>query len=441
VDDASGFVAAITSLHVDGRLRERATRALAAVDGTIATRALAVRLLDHVPQVRHEALAAVLGRLDLATADLVLDILRAGCERQHAAATTILVQEHLFAELGESRALRHLMASRHRPVRRWAYDLADRRGVLADADLLAAAQVDEDQWVRAMCARRLSQGRPDLLGPLLSAEAVEARLAAVTGAPDDVLDDATLSQLLLDRAPRVREQARWRARRRGLDTLAVYRRQTEAAGPVRVRVAALEGLGTVGDSTDLPAVLDGLRDPSARVRVAALGSVELLADPADVVGLLLPLLDDPRGRVSAAAARRLARREVPPAQVERLWEAVRPTTRRAAWRVAREAGGWDRVEADLRAASDEDPDVARLGEAGLRTWLAVGAATTWERLPSGQRERIATHLAVTHLDDGARRLVAFHAGITTTPEPAPGAFGPRTDEVGKRRWWRRGRPG
>jgi hypothetical protein len=59
LNEHDGFVAAVTSMHVDGRFRERATRALGAVDGPLVATALAVRLLDHVPQVREAAAEAL----------------------------------------------------------------------------------------------------------------------------------------------------------------------------------------------------------------------------------------------------------------------------------------------------------------------------------------------------------------------------------------------
>ena len=53
--EPTGFVAAVTSLHADGRIRQRAVRMLAKRDARIAAIAIAVRSLDHVPQVRDEA--------------------------------------------------------------------------------------------------------------------------------------------------------------------------------------------------------------------------------------------------------------------------------------------------------------------------------------------------------------------------------------------------
>ncbi len=59
LDEPTGFVAAMASMHADGRRRERATRVLAANGSDAAGAALAVRLLDWVPQVRTQAWDAI----------------------------------------------------------------------------------------------------------------------------------------------------------------------------------------------------------------------------------------------------------------------------------------------------------------------------------------------------------------------------------------------
>ncbi len=57
LDEPTGLIVTVTSWHADGRFRQRATRALAGRRGTLPASALALRCLDHVPQVRTEALA------------------------------------------------------------------------------------------------------------------------------------------------------------------------------------------------------------------------------------------------------------------------------------------------------------------------------------------------------------------------------------------------
>lgn len=57
--EPAGVVATVTSWHVNGRVRERATRILGESRGSLRGAALSVRLLDHVPQVRAAAFAGL----------------------------------------------------------------------------------------------------------------------------------------------------------------------------------------------------------------------------------------------------------------------------------------------------------------------------------------------------------------------------------------------
>ena len=440
VGEPSGFVAAVTSMHVDGRFRERATQVLAAASSQVATSALSVRLLDHVPQVRMQAWEGLRPRLAPDTAELVLDVLLAGRNRQHAAQALADVRDALLQATPASELVSRLAASDRRHGRRWAFTFGHTRELLTSEDLVAAARNDPDQWLRATCADWL-MATPDAhqLAALLDANSVEARLVALTRAPDADLSDGALGRLLTDRAPRVREQARWRAHRRGLNVASYYRQElTDAGVAARVRAACLDGLAVVGDETDLPTCVAHLDHASVRVRAAAVNAVLGRGRPDEVVQLLTPVLLDPGARVSAAAARGLARLGVPASTAAVAWASTQPTSRRAAWRLSREAGGWHRMEADLRAAADPDPHLASLGRAGLRNWLEVSAATTWGRLPDEQRARIAERLPFSGLDDDRQRMVAFHAGIKLPSAERTRSSGGTTEPVAtkQRRWLR-----
>jgi hypothetical protein len=123
--------------------------------------------------------------------------------------------------------------------------------------------------------------------------------------------------------------------------------------------------------------------------------------------------------VSATAGRVLARARsagagAPPGWTALAWASPRPGNRRAAWRLERGAGGWDRVEADLRAAGDPDPGLAAAGQDGIRTWLVHSAATTWDVLSPARRERIRDLVEAWDAPGWQRDAVAFHAGITRT---------------------------
>lgn len=440
VGEPSGFVAAVTSMHVDGRFRERATQVLAAAGSQVAMSALSVRLLDHVPQVRAQAWEGLRPRLLPDTAEVVLDVLLAGHNRQHADQALAYVQDALLQVTSAGELVSRLAASDRRHVRRWAFMYGHTQNLLTPEDLVAAARNDPDQWLRATCADWL-MAAPDAhkLTALLEANSVEARLVALTRVPDTDLSEEALSRLLTDRAPRVREQARWRAHRRGFDLASYYRRKLADAGVApRVRAACLDGLAVAGDAADLPTCVAHLDHAGVRVRAAAVNAVLGHARPGEAVRLLTPVLLDPSARVSAAAARALARLGAPASTAAEAWASTQPASRRAAWRLSREAAGWHRVEADLRAASDPDPHLASLGRAGIRNWLEVSAATTWDTLPEEQRARITELLHASGLDDARQRTLAFHAGIRL---PSAGerirSSGDVAGPAAKRRRWLR----
>jgi hypothetical protein len=123
--------------------------------------------------------------------------------------------------------------------------------------------------------------------------------------------------------------------------------------------------------------------------------------------------------VACTVAGALVRLQAPQRTAEAAWASAQPWSRRAAWRLSRGAGGWDRVEADLRAAVDEDPQLASLGLTGIGNWLQTSAATTWAVLSDAQRDRIRDLLATGPFDDTVRRLVTFQAGIQLPASPAP----------------------
>lgn len=405
--ELSSFVAAITSLHLDGRIRERAVAVLARHGTPLALAALAVRLVDHVPRVREAAWRGLRPLLDGASCAPVLDVLLAARRRQDGPAALAAVEAVLDGDPDVTERLRR--AGTPRAVRRWAW--ARSRDTLPPAVLVAAVSEDEDQWVRASCAEGLmSRGSGEELAPLLRAQVVEARVVALVRVPDDLLDDAHLATLLVDRSPRVREQARWRARRRGLDLTAFYRRRLGDGLTAWERAACVEGLATTAPP-DTALLVGHLRHDAPRVRAAAVAAVASGHSPDVAAGLLEPLLLDPSPRVGAAATRVLVRLGVAPERAEAAWSSPRPANRRSAWLLARSAGAWHRVEADLRAWADPDPHLASLGQSGLRAWLRFSAASTWAPLPTEQQVRLEDRLQAAPVPADLERLLRFHAGL------------------------------
>ncbi|HYY10848.1 MAG TPA: HEAT repeat domain-containing protein, partial [Kineosporiaceae bacterium] len=352
LDEPSGFVAVLASWHVDGYLRERAVEQLAARRGPVVASALAVRLLDHVPQVRAAAFRALRGQLSVEVTERVLAVVVAAQDRHNARDVLAALTEALREDGSFDAGLRQAMASPEVRLRRWACATAHAAGALTVGQLVDAVERDPDQLVRARCAGWLAEAaEPAQLRALLTSRAAQARVVALAKVPDADLDEAALRAGLADRSPSVRETARWRARRRGVD-LAAWAREALSAGEMtaRQRVGWLECLVAAGDRADVGLVERVLDAPERFVRAGAVAALASLGGR-EAVPRLRGLLLDPSPRVSASAARALTRVGAGPEQAEDAWRSPDPVHRRAAWRFARNCGAWDRVEASLRAAA------------------------------------------------------------------------------------------
>ena len=243
---------------------------------------------------------------------------------------------------------------------------------------------------------------------MLEVRSVEARLVALTSIADEDLPDEDLLALLVDRSPRVRATARGRATRRGINIADWYthRLATIESSPA-VTAACLDGLASGAAANDLDLFVSYLSHRSRAVRARAAEGVGEFAKAQQVVDTLTPMLVDPSPKVCLSAARALSRAGGTAAQAAIAWTSPQPWSRRAAWRLSRAGGSWDRVEADLRASLDADPTLSNDGTVGILNWLESGAATTWAVLGDGQREYIAALLQRSDLDNWAHDRVAF----------------------------------
>lgn len=418
--EPTGFVAAVTSLHADGRIRQRATQVLAGRPGRLRAAALAVRCMDHVAQVRDDALAGLLPQAGAERVEVVLGVLLAGRGRRYAPETLTAFLGQLESVLSPSELLGLLRGSPDRRVRRWVHVYAHRRALL-DADaLIALVDGERDQWLRAEAARWFGEvANATQLAALLDSRFVDGRLLALTKLDDKDLSSDQILTRLEDPSARVRESAQWRARRRGLDVPATYRSWLSSGERTGARLAAsLDALASLGAS-DANLVVAHLQSGSVRVRASAAAAVAVLADTTRARELLCPVLLDDSPRVAAAAARGLVGAGATGADAETAWaDSERAWTRRAAWRLSRGCGSWERVVADLRAASDPDAVLSGLGRAGLRNWLDTAAATTWGHPSVPHRARIEQLMPRVGLSLRERRTLAFHAGIKFEPETA-----------------------
>lgn len=411
VEDASGFTAAVAAMHPDGRVRQRATRLLADGRGRLRAGALAVRCLDHVPEVRADALAGLVGLILPAEADLVVGVLTAAAGRSAAPAAMTRYTEVLLTDPAAADTIRVLRTSGDRGVRRWAWTTSLTHGLLDAVEIAAAAAGEPDQLIRARCVESLARhASPEVVAGLLDGRFVDGRVAAVQHLPDGWLPDDRLKQALLDGSVQVRELAQWRMRRRGLDPAAVYRARL-GRGSARDVAACLAGIAAVGSPADRDLVGGYLDDDRARVRAAAVGALTVTAVPAVQLDRLPALLLDPSPRVATAAAKALSRAGATPAVAAGAWASEQVWSRRAAWRIQRATGGWHRLEADLRARADPDGALVDLGRTAVLNWLEYAAASTWSPPPPTQRQLIGDRLTASPFDAAIRRELAFHAGL------------------------------
>lgn len=418
---ASELGAVVASMHADGRVRERATRELAARRGSLAAASLALRVGDHVPQVRTRALTGLLQLDGPEEAEAALSVLGAGKGRQLMFTALEAYSELLCSQ--EASLLDHLRGSKDRTARRWAYEKSIQTGRLDVDALLHAVRREPDQLVRKWCVHHVgAHGSLEQRLALLSSGFVEGRLTALQCLPDAALQ-MHFEKLLVDGSPRVRESAQVRARRAGIDPASFYRSALGRLRPPR-DVACIAALAVTGSVQDLPRIERYLSSSHASERAAAVTAVSLLSNQERCLTLGSFLLD-PSPKVAAAAEKALARSLRLPKEIEQAWRSPQPWSRRAAWRLQRARGSWSRVEADLRATLDSAADLAAWGGTGLRSWLTLGAATTWGAPEGAQAERLHEMLGRVPLTEKVLRQLAFHASL---PMPVTGRL--RLEEPG-----------
>lgn len=427
----TAVVAVVASMHRDGFLRERAVVALASQPGSLASRALAIRAVDHVSEVRERAADALSLRLDVESIPVVFGVLVRLAGRGHGGAA---LDRYLSAVGGyDDRLLGLLTSADDLLVRRLAYREGLGRGLLIGDDLPRLVATERDQWSRRMLAESWAKVDPGSAMPvLLNGRYVEGRLVALYELPQDNFRSQDLERLMLDPSARVREAARWRYRRSGSNPQAFYRTRWEVAGlddPKAHRV--LQGLRETGMRLSAEEAQAALTDQSAPTRLEAL---LLWPDPGPSRDLLLRLLLDDARPVQKEAAKQLAALgsthydDVAFAAIARS-----VSQRRAAWLVRRAIGPWDRVRGDLEAMTDSSEELAASARADLLKWLFYRAATVYQVPSPSEKEAIRGLLETADLSPDVKTQLAFHARIPRDPP----WLGPEPEP--RRPWWKRKR--
>ncbi|MEU4570821.1 hypothetical protein [Micromonospora sp. NPDC023956] len=405
---APGAVAvALAGAHPDGRIRERAVRAMLAAPAPELAPFLVLRTGDWVEQVRTPARAALVTLLaddpagylpaTLPTALLV------GARSRGGFAVTQVTAALLTAPPPVRRAL-----GRSGPAgqRRFVLTIGLAHGWLDRDDLVEAAESDPDPLVRVRAAETACRdavwtGRIPTLRRLAGSRRPAVRATALTGLLR-LGHLAEVSARLDDPADLVRAIAREAARRDGTDARAHYRRVVTGDAPTP---GAIAGLTETAPSTDAALLHPLLAHPAAPVRAAAVRGLRLL----DAVGLPLvtPLLRDPAPAVvrEAATALRPLAGALPPALPWDLLADPRAELRRAGYRLLGTGDVRARLRAGLLLAVDPDPGLARRGRADV-VRLARDAVRPTGRHPTPPA------LAVTAAErDDLRRLARDAAPV------------------------------
>jgi hypothetical protein len=408
-----GAVAA--SMVCDGRVREAAVAVLAGTPGQVASAALAVRTSDWVPEVRAAAVAAVSSR---AGADEVAAIVPVMIALHRRRRWNQGASEYLASlEVGPAETLAALARpGGHGACRTWALCTLAERGLLGAGDLIEIASRDRDPLVAMCCARLLTPlagGGPADAWPrvLRSARCASVRAYALGSITDGQLPREELRRLVLDKSGAVRSKARWRWARRWGSLAPVWQEALGATRTATEIAAALEGMDEGHDGSLPGAAIPFLTHPSPRVRCAAMRAVARHGTAEDKVAHLAPLLLADSARVARTARQYLRGWTLPPAILATLDAAGTPRSRRTALSIRQHLGTWDRVHADLVAASGPDLDLATAARSDLRSWLRNGAGTAYARLGPGRAAEITALLPASGLTRQQCREIAIVARL------------------------------
>ncbi len=440
--------AAIGSMHADGFVRERSLRRLAAGHSSTAMRMIAVRALDHVPQVRAAAREELGQRTSLQQAAEIMPILERSDARSLGSEVRASYLDSICAVHGEETVWESLRRSADRDMRRAAYRHSAMRGHIGPEDAVRALPREGDQVVRRILARLVADdGDVDAIRRvLLHARAADARALALVRLSADQLPPADLERLLVDSSVLVRWWARRRWAEIGHDAAAACRRAiTEATSPT-LRARAYIGLAEAGESIDRAELLGLVDSDEPALKKAGLTLMADKVHPEDKQ-MLLDLVGGDHSRVARLASEALAANLAiwTLEDVQRLKHHADAIMRRRAWWLHRSRGGWEAVIADLEALHDPDDSIVRLGRSprppmystpSPRQQAHVRGLLLDAPLSREQKLNIALAAGLRDLLADLREEPRFQARVEGG---VPATAAPVGTTAAVRSWWRRRR--
>ncbi len=373
---------------------------------------LALRVVDHVQQIRGLALDALLDRANVSESQVCLPVLHSVSRRRHGLHALDAYGRTLLDRHGVSAAIQ-LLDNPDLPTRRAAYAICLERDALSLDEVWERLASETDQFSKLVLTEHFVRNAPpaQVRDKLLAGKYIEGRLQSLYLLADHDLSHEDITERLLDSSSRVREAAQWRARRAGLspETFYLDAWSTRDQSPARTHVL-LEGLRQTGQTVDLTSLRQCLTSDQPRVRLAAL---KLWPDDKLDKDLFLTTITDTSPKVVRAAADALSRAtNIRYGDVVDAASSSQPWTRRAAWRIRHDLGPWDRVLSDLELQADLEPDLERLAKSDLHEWLNRDAPTAYVPPTKAQRSAIKAAIEGVHIDDALRRQIAFHAGVS-----------------------------
>ncbi|MDO5065869.1 MAG: hypothetical protein Q4D96_01130 [Propionibacteriaceae bacterium] len=392
--------APLLSMASDGHRREAAVQVLASRPGVSSDRLLALRLGDHVPEVREAAWQALRVRPMKPQLDAVVPVLVALQGRAVAATALVDYTRAVEPRLGHP-LWREFLAHPDRETRRWAVREQIGQGMTSETALLLLDGERDLLLMRELVEVAVRDG--EVARRLLTGRSAVGRRRALEVLPAAELSAEQVEKALIDRSAMVRRMAAFRAADVGIDARSWYRERWVSGRDSRALAGVLES----GGALPRPEVHGLLESGAARLQRLGVRFLARLGVERVELPLLWRLLDSP-------AASQVVRTLTSTAcwsweDLAGSWERADERLRRRLWRLLSSRGGWDEVRAHLLAATE--PRTAGLGRAGLNTWERDRASRMYHAPTPEQRAHLVALLETADIPVRLQERIRFGAGL------------------------------
>jgi HEAT repeat protein len=407
VGEASVSIIGLATFHGNGRVREEALRALAAVRSGEELPFILVRANDWVGPIRLMARELIRSRLQPDYAEHLLRWmpLTLRLEKGSRGSHRWIVQSicELFARDELRATLTRGLDAADRPTRRFCFGVAFGLHRDFERDAILRAFRDDDVQIRKAATDKLrtifSAGDPDQLLVLARNDSVAAVRQAALQIYESRFGELAEKEFvlaLLDPSIAVRERAReFFKKRAAFDTRRYYVEHLRIETG-RTLAAAIAGTGEVGAAADSGLIEPFLTDHSSKIRVATIRALGKL-DAERYRDRFLIAMDDVNSKVARQATRVLGK-QVNLVGADTLWGAFvharHSHAKRLALYLLARTSKWDSITFLLQALSDDDEGVVELCRRYVTRWFvrynrsfATPTTEQWTKLKSVLSER------------------------------------------------------